>query len=75
MGVQVAVCTRDEEGLALSLCAGQMGPVDPRPVTTDTLFNAFSVTKAVTATAIHLVSFMCQDLCIDHDPTLPLEPI
>ena len=32
-----------------------MGPIDPRPVTTDTLFNAFSVTKAVTATAIHML--------------------
>ncbi|CAM9259329.1 unnamed protein product, partial [Phaeothamnion confervicola] len=37
------------------LCAGQQGTVDPRPVTPRTLFCCFSVSKAVTATALHLL--------------------
>ncbi len=36
--------------------AGQMGPQDSRPVTADTLFNSFSTTKGVAATALHILA-------------------
>ncbi len=37
----------------LDVCAGTQGDLDPRPVTSDTLFNCFSVSKAVSAVALH----------------------
>ena len=34
-------------------CAGTLGDADPRPVQPNSLFNVFSVTKALTAVALH----------------------
>eukprot|EP00127_Corallochytrium_limacisporum_P001242 Clim_evm12s47 gene=Clim_evmTU12s47 len=39
----------------VSLSSGTLGNVDPRPVQEDTLFNVFSVTKAVAAAALHVL--------------------
>jgi aarF domain-containing kinase len=52
-GVQVAVYYRGQ--LVVDACAGTLGEADPRPVRSDSIFNCFSVTKGVTATALHLL--------------------
>lgn len=52
-GCQVAVQRGGE--LILDTSFGELGPLDPRPVSSDTLFNAFSVTKGVTTTLIHMM--------------------
>jgi len=39
----------------VDLCAGVQDPYEKRPVTPDTLFCSFSVTKAITATCIHML--------------------
>ena len=54
VGMQVAVYFEGEP--LVDLAAGRRGEYDPRPVTPDTLFNAFSVTKGVTATAFARVA-------------------
>ena len=52
VGAQVCVW---QHGVQLaSVCCGTLGKVDPRPVRPDTLFNCFSVTKGVLATAVRL---------------------
>lgn len=52
IGVQVAAY-RDGE-LIVDAWIGDTGGDEPRPVDGDTLFPIFSVTKAITATALHL---------------------
>jgi CubicO group peptidase (beta-lactamase class C family) len=47
---QVAVY--EKGALVATVAAGTLGVADPRPVTPDTLFNVFSVTKGVAAAAI-----------------------
>lgn len=53
IGCQVAVYHKQE--LIVNLSSGLMGRTDPRPVRPDTLFNIFSVSKAVAATTFHAV--------------------
>jgi len=65
LGCQVSVWRRGVQLCCVS--EGQRGPVDPRPVTHDTLFNAFSVSKMVAAVAIHLV---VQDGTLNYDTKL-----
>lgn len=52
VGVQAAAYIGSE--LVLDLCAGTTGGQGPTPVDSSTLFPIFSVTKIVTATALHL---------------------
>jgi CubicO group peptidase (beta-lactamase class C family) len=52
LGVQVTAYLEGE--LAIDTWAGLADPLLPRAVDGDTLFNVFSVTKAVTATALHI---------------------
>ncbi|HEY7295311.1 MAG TPA: serine hydrolase domain-containing protein [Dehalococcoidia bacterium] len=54
LGVQVSAYLRGEP--IIDVCAGQMGPDDARPVRPDTLFNCFSTTKGVAATALHILA-------------------
>lgn len=51
-GVQLSVWYRGEP--VLDICEGYADPETRAPVTPDTLFNVFSVSKAVTATALHI---------------------
>ncbi|MFE1396974.1 serine hydrolase domain-containing protein [Nocardiopsis dassonvillei] len=51
LGIQVAAYLNGE--LIVDACAGEVEP-GGAPVTTTTLFPVFSVTKAITATALHL---------------------
>ena len=53
MGAQV--CVYKDGQVAASICCGTLGKVDPRPVKADTLFNCFSVTKGIVATALHMM--------------------
>ncbi len=52
IGVQVAAYLKGE--MIVDAWAGMADPGTGRPVDGDTLFNVFSVTKAVAATALHL---------------------
>ena len=54
VGVQVAAYQDGKP--VVDAWAGQMGPNDPRPVQPDSLFLSFSVTKGVTALAIHILA-------------------
>ncbi len=54
IGIQVSVYKDGEK--VVEAVAGQMGPDDPRPMQNDTLVNAFSVTKGVASTAIHILA-------------------
>ncbi len=54
LGVQV--CAYQHGRRILDVQAGTMGPDDPRPVGPDTLFNSFSTTKGVAATALHILA-------------------
>ncbi|MBW8814195.1 MAG: beta-lactamase family protein [Caulobacterales bacterium] len=51
-GLQVVAYHRGRK--VIDLCAGLADPQAGRPVTPDTLFNVYSVTKAVAATALHI---------------------
>ena len=50
IGAQVAVYHNGVK--IVDTCGGTMGPCDPRPVQIDTLFNCFSVTKAIASAAV-----------------------
>ncbi len=54
LGVQV--CAYKDGVRVVDTWAGVMGPDDPRPVRADTLFNCFSTTKGVAATALHILA-------------------
>ena len=54
LGVQVCVYRHGEA--IVDAWAGTMGADDPRPVGPDTLFNCFSTTKGVAATALHILA-------------------
>jgi CubicO group peptidase (beta-lactamase class C family) len=54
--IGVQVCAYQDGRCVVDVCAGRMGPDDPRPVTADTLFLSFSTTKGVTATALHMLA-------------------
>jgi hypothetical protein len=54
VGVQVCVYARGVK--VVDLAAGVMGTTDPRPVKRSSLFNVFSVTKAVTAVCAHVLA-------------------
>jgi CubicO group peptidase (beta-lactamase class C family) len=54
LGVQVCAYRNGET--IVDTWAGEMGPHDPRPVQADTLFNCFSTTKGVAATALHILA-------------------
>ncbi|MEO8540723.1 MAG: serine hydrolase domain-containing protein, partial [bacterium] len=54
VGIQVAAYQNGAP--VFDAWAGQMGPDDARPVAPDSLFLSFSVTKGVTATAIHILA-------------------
>ncbi|XP_022001859.1 uncharacterized protein LOC110899286 isoform X2 [Helianthus annuus] len=51
LGIQV--CAYKDGKVIIDTAAGVLGKDDPRPVQPDSLFNCFSVTKAVTAGMIH----------------------
>jgi CubicO group peptidase (beta-lactamase class C family) len=53
-GVQVAAYL--DGNLVVDAWAGQADPVSGRPVDSETLFTAFSATKGITATVIHLLA-------------------
>lgn len=53
IGAQIAVVQHGK--LVLSVAHGELGPLDARPLTTSSLINAFSVTKGVTATLVHVL--------------------
>ncbi len=50
------VCAYQYGEKMVDVCAGEMGPQDPRPVAGDTLFSSFSTTKGVAATALHILA-------------------
>src|SRR5690606_28353889 len=52
IGIQVAAYHQGK--LVIDAWGGIADPVSGRPVDGDTLFNVFSVTKAVAATAVHV---------------------
>ena len=54
--VGVQVCVYRDGKPVVDAWAGTMGPDDSRPVGPDSLFLSFSVTKGVTATAIHILA-------------------
>lgn len=54
LGVQV--CAYRDGKIIVDTWAGTMGRSDPRPVQADTLFNCFSTTKGVAATALHILA-------------------
>ncbi len=54
LGVQVCAYQHGER--IVDTWAGPMGPGDSRPVGPDTLFNCFSTTKGVAATALHMLA-------------------
>jgi len=54
LGVQV--CAYRHGVKIVDTWAGTMGEADPRPVGPDTLFNCFSTTKGVAATALHILA-------------------
>ena len=54
--VGVQVCAYQNGKPVIDAWAGTMGPDDQRPVRPDSLFLSFSVTKGVTATAIHVLA-------------------
>lgn len=54
--VGMQVCVYFEGERLVDMAAGRRGDYDPRPVTPDTLFNAFSVSKGVTAVAFARVA-------------------
>lgn len=54
--VGVQVCAYRNGRRIVDTWAGTMGPDDPRPVAADTLFNSFSTTKGVAATALHILA-------------------
>jgi CubicO group peptidase (beta-lactamase class C family) len=51
-GLQVVAYHRGRK--VIDICAGLADPATGRPVRPDTLFNVYSVTKAVAATALHI---------------------
>ena len=53
IGVQVAAFHRGR--LVVDAWGGSADPATGRPVTADTLFNVYSVTKAIAATALHIL--------------------
>jgi len=57
VGIQVCVTRAGKPTLSpiVDLAFGQLGEHDPRPMRQDTLVNCFSVTKGVTAAALHLL--------------------
>ena len=54
IGVQVAAYKDGKQ--IVEAVAGTMGPGDARPMQHDTLINAFSVTKGVASTAVHILA-------------------
>ena len=54
--VGVQVCAYKDGEKIVDTWAGAMGPDDPRPVEADSLFCSWSMTKGVTATAIHMLA-------------------
>lgn len=54
IGTQVAAYRHGE--ILVDAWAGQMGPMDERPVAADTLFQSFSVTKGVASLALHILA-------------------
>jgi predicted unusual protein kinase regulating ubiquinone biosynthesis (AarF/ABC1/UbiB family) len=52
-GCQISVYQKGKK--IVELAAGTFSRVDPRPVTPSTLFNAFSVTKPVSAAIVHML--------------------
>lgn len=65
VGIQVAAYLDGE--LLIDAGAGLADPDTGLPVTTDTLFQPFSVTKAVTATALHI---QVERGLVDYDATI-----
>lgn len=50
--------------LLANVAAGTLGVADPRPVTPDTLFNVFSVTKGVAAAAVLMLAQQARPACV-----------
>ena len=49
----IQVCVYHHGKIVASVCGGTLSDADPRPVQENTLFNVFSVTKAVLAATVH----------------------
>ena len=54
--VGTQVCAYKDGERIVDSWAGTLGPDDPRPVEADSLFCSWSMTKGVTATAIHMLA-------------------
>src|SRR5689334_3015373 len=54
--IGVQVCAYKDGRRIVDTWAGFMGPDDRRPVAANTLFNCFSTTKGVAATALHILA-------------------
>jgi CubicO group peptidase (beta-lactamase class C family) len=54
IGLQVCAYQYGEK--IIDICAGTMGPSDPRPVKQDSLFCSWSTGKGVTSTALHILA-------------------
>ncbi|MBN9494695.1 beta-lactamase family protein [bacterium] len=54
--IGVQVCAYQNGEMVVDAWAGEMGPGDHRMVEADTLFNCFSTTKGVAATALHILA-------------------
>lgn len=65
IGIQIAAWLRDEP--IVDCWAGLADPASGQPVDGDTLFNVFSVSKAVTATCVHI---QAERGLIDYDAPL-----
>jgi CubicO group peptidase (beta-lactamase class C family) len=54
--IGVQVCAYQNGEMVVDAWAGEMGPADHRVVEAGTLFNCFSTTKGVAATALHILA-------------------
>ena len=70
LGMQVSVYQHGKP--IAEVCAGTISETDPRPVRPDTLFNVFSVTKAVIAAVVHTLvdqgELQLDSLIVDYWP-------
>ena len=66
-GIQIAVC-RYGKDMLIDIAAGELGPLNAKPVTSSTLFNVFSATKGVTATLLHMVMDEYQQILGSKEP-------
>ena len=54
-GCALQVCVYRQGKVIANLAIGEYGPIDPRTISVDTLFNSFSCGKAVCALLVHIM--------------------